>query len=659
MTRFAMIRLAITPLVRMQLTWRYRAKALGVRVFSTRPIAATQYFLCVLSIFAIVATLRAGAFRARPVRVATTPVTSTNSQSLSAATATFNRDIAPIIFHFCAPCHRPGEAGPFSLITYDDAKSHARQMVSVTARRYMPPWLPEPGDFAFADEMRLTKEQIALFRSWYEAGAPQGDPNDLPPLPKFTEGWQLGKPDVVLQAAKPFALPAGGTDRYWNFVFRAPVSETHWVKAVEIRPGNKKQVHHANLLVDRADSARREEASPGDGFAGMELQIESEQFDPDGHFLFWKPGTLAKPEPSTMALRLDASNDLVLNTHLQPSGKAELIQPSVGLYFTEQAASEFPVLLQLEADKQLDIPAGAERFVVTDQFTLPVDVQLLAIYPHAHYLGKDLLATARLPSGEEKTLIHISRWDLNWQAVYRYATPVQLASGTTIVMRYVYDNSEDNLANPNDPPKRVLAGNRASDEMAHLWLQVLPPSASNGNERTGEDPRIKLEEALARHHIENNADDFAAHYNLAAILQMRGETQEAAVQFANAQRLRQGDPTVENALGGSLLSAGQLREAIEHLSVAVKARPEYFDARYNLGLALARGEDYAGAVEQFRAAVKLNSNDANAEANLGGALAAEGDLAEAKTHLERALTIDPQNAMAKENLEQVLQDLPH
>ena len=297
--------------------------------------------------------------------------------------------------------------------------------------------------------------------------------------------------------------------------------------------------------------------------------------------------------------------------------------------------------------------------MVTDQFTLPVDVQLLAIYPHAHYLGKDLLATARLPGGEEKTLIHIPQWDLNWQAVYRYAAPVQLSSGTTIVMRYVYDNSVDNLANPNDPPKRVVAGNRASDEMAHLWLQVLPTDAYAGAKPAGEDPRIKLEEALARHHIENNADDFAAHYNLGAILQMRGETHEAAVEFADAQRLRPGDATVENALGGSLLAAGQPREAIEHLSVAVQARPEYFDARYNLGLALARSQNFAGAVEQLRAAVKINPSDANAEANLGGALAAEGELVEAKTHLERALAIDPQNAMAKENLDQVLQDMPH
>ena len=623
-------------------------------------------FFGVVAVLALLLMMRADGYRARngSALVHTTDPSTTTSRPSSAAThtepkqVTFNRDIAPIIFHFCAPCHRPGEAGPFSLLTYDDVKSHARQIVAVTARRYMPPWLPEPGEYAFADELRLSTEQIATIRAWYEADEPQGDVKDLPAMPKFTEGWQLGKPDIILQATKPFVLPAGGSDKYWNFVFRAPLAETHWIRAVEIRPGNKKQVHHANLLVDRSESARREEPAPGDGFAGMELQIESETFDPDGHFLFWKPGTLVRPEPSTMALRLDASNDLVLNTHLQPSGKPERIQPSVGLYFADQAATEFPVLLQLDCDKQLDIPANEKHFVVSDEFTLPVSVQLLAIYPHAHYLGRDLLALARLPDGQEKTLIHIPRWDLNWQAVYRYAQPVSLPRGATIVMRYTYDNSSDNSANPNDPPQRVVAGNRASDEMAHLWLQVLPVREGGSGVAEG-DARIKLEEALARHHIENNSSDFEAHYNLGAMLQMRGETQAAETEFSAAQRLRPGDAAVENALGGTLLAMGQLPEAIEHLSVAARARPDYFDAHYNLGLALARHGDFTASVGEFRQAVKINPQDANAEANLGSALAANGDLAEARTDLERALQLDPQNSLARENLDQVLQGLPH
>jgi len=175
-----------------------------------------------------------------------------------------------------------------------------------------------------------------------------------------------------------------------------------------------------------------------------------------------------------MALRLDAGTDLVLNIHLQPSGKAEWIQPSLGLYFTDQPATRFPMLLQLENDRKLDIPPGEKSFWVTDEFTLPEDVQLLAIYPHAHYVGKDLQAFAKFPDRTQKSLIHISSWDLNWQAVFRYEKPVELPAGTVISMRYRYDNSDENIRNPNVPPKRVVGGNRASDEMAHLWLQVLP-----------------------------------------------------------------------------------------------------------------------------------------------------------------------------------------
>src|SRR6266481_3631205 len=188
-----------------------------------------------------------------------------------------------------------------------------------------------------------------------------------------------------------------------------------------------------------------------------------------------------------------------------------------------------------------------------------------------------MLALARFPDGTEKMLIHIPRWDLNWQAVFRLAQPETLPRGTTILMRYRYDNSSDNISNPNTPPQRVRAGNRAVDEMAHLWLQVIP-FAAPGESR---DPRMILQEALARHHIENNPDDFEAHYNLAAMLQLRGATHEAVQQYQAALALRAGDATVENALGGALLASNQIPQASEHLTAAAAARPEYFDAHYN------------------------------------------------------------------------------
>ena len=208
----------------------------------------------------------------------------------------------------------------------------------------MPPWLPAADDPKFADDLRLSDADIARLRDWAESGAAEGNAADLPPPPKFVEGWQLGKPDLIVKATKAYALAAGGSDVYWNFVFRAPVDRPRWLKAIEIRPGDKRLVHHANVLVDRGQTARLQEKTPGDGFGGMELTIESELFDPDSHFLFWKPGSAPYVEPDGMAISLDANSDLVLNMHLQPSGKAGDAATDAGSLFHGQAgdaASDF------------------------------------------------------------------------------------------------------------------------------------------------------------------------------------------------------------------------------------------------------------------------------------------------------------------------------
>ncbi len=572
-----------------------------------------------------------------------------DAQSNGERQVTFNRDIAPIIFQSCARCHRPGESGPFPLLTYDDVKKHARQIAVVTHDRFMPPWLPEPQSLKFADEMRLSDDEIATIKKWVDEGTPEGNPADLPPQPKWAEGWQLGEPDLVLKAEKPYQLPPGGSDMYWNFILPVPIDRTRWVKAVEIRPGDKRFVHHANILVDRQQNSRQREKTPGEGFEGMEIKIESEAFDPDSHFLFWKPGTVPYVEPEGMALRLDKGTDLVLNVHLQPSGKPETIQPTVGLYFTDQPATKFPMLLQLQNDSKLDIPAGAKNFAVSDELTLPIDVDLLAIYPHAHYLGQDLQATATLPDRSTKTLIHIPQWNLNWQAVYRYAEPVALPKGTTISMRYVYDNSDDNALNPNHPPERVRGGNRSKDEMAHLWLQVLP---RNFDSQAG-DPRMLLQEALARHNIRNNPEDFEAHYNLASMLQARGETADAQTEYEAALRIRPEDATANNALGAVLLASGQAGRAMLYFQTATQTSPDYFDAHYNLGNALASADDFRAAAREFAAAVRIRPEDADAHANLGSALAELGNFVDAKAQFERALEINPAHALARENLLQL------
>ena len=190
------------------------------------------------------------------------------------------------------------------------------------------------------------------------------------------------------------------------------------------------------------------------------------------------------------------------------------------------------MLLQLEHDGAIDIPAGAAAFTVADHLKIPVDTQLLAIYPHAHYLGKRIEAWADLPGGERRPLLRIDDWDINWQATYTYKEPIRLPAGTTVRMRITYDNTAANRRNPSHPPQRVKSGNRSEDEMGHVWLQVLP-------ERRGEeDPRLALQQALMERRIEKYPADFVAHFNLGAALQSMGKHEQALVYLARAVRIR-------------------------------------------------------------------------------------------------------------------------
>ena len=525
---------------------------------------------------------------------------------------TFAHDIAPIVYQSCAPCHRPGEAGPFSLLSYEDVKRHARQIVAVTRSRYMPPWLPEPGYGDFIGERRLSDVQIRMIAEWVGEGAPEGPAAAIPPLPRFTEGWQLGPPDMILEAQRAFSLPASGPDVFWNFIYTPPVKTTRYVRAIEIRPGNKRLIHHANLIVDRSRSSRRREATPGAGFPGMDVTIERTSFDFNTHFLFWKPGSVPHVEPDGLAWRLDPGNDLVLNTHMQPTGKPEQVRPSIGLYFTDKPPDKFPLLMQLEHDGALDIPPGDRDFLVSDNFRLPMDVDVLAVYPHAHYLGHLLEGYATLPNGSRKWLVRIPDWDLNWQAVYYYRKPVFLPKGSVVSMRYHYDNSIANPRNPNRPPRRVRGGDQATDEMGHLWLQVLP--------RGPGDPRRQLEEALTRHRLAKYPDDFFAHLKLGALMLARLDAPEAEPVLATAVRLNPDQPEARNLLGSALAALGRSSEAITQFQMALKQRPDYPNARFNLGNALAKAGRLDEAIEQFRQVVSAYPNDALAKDRLQWAI---------------------------------------
>lgn len=534
-----------------------------------------------------------------------------------AAPVTFQQNIAPIVYRNCSPCHRPGEAAPFSLLNYDDVKRHAAQIAAVTKRRYMPPWLPEPGHGEFAEERRLTDAQIQLIQDWVSQGTPLGTAVRAPQPPKFQDEWQLGPPDLILRAGQPYQLSADGQEVFWNFILPVPITTTRWVKAIEVRPGTARVFHHANVILDRSRSSRRQERVPGAGFPGMDLAVEEETFDPDGHFLSWKPGSEPVVEPDGMAWRADPGMDLILNVHLRPNGKAESVSPMIGIYFTSQPQRKFPMLVQLEHDELIDIPPGAKDFLISDDVRLPLDVKVLAIYPHAHYLGKLMEGYATLPDGTRKWLVRIPDWDLNWQGVYRLKEPLLLPKGTVVSMRYHYDNSADNVRNPHSPPQEVKGGNQATDEMGHLWLQVLPVAEG--------DQRAILQEGLMRQRLEKYPDDFNANFNLGDALLNKGDAAGAIPHFEAAFKANPASVVAATELGVALFSAGRLPEAEDQFKAALAINPAYTGARYDLGSVQAARGEWESAATEFRRVLQERPDDTKTRQHLGDALYLWGD----------------------------------
>ena len=499
---------------------------------------------------------------------------------------TFTRDVAPIVQRHCAVCHRPGQAGPFPLLSFEDVARRAKQVARVTRERIMPPWPPRRDvGGPFEGERVLSDEELVTLQRWVESGAPEGDPDDLPEAPRWPEGWQLGPPDLVLELEPAFVVPAEGKDVYRNFVLPIPGTETRHVRTLEFLPGNPKLLHHAVMRVDTTGSARELDArDPGPGFGGMSMGMAAL---PDGRFLGWAPGKSPDPGDEDTAWRLEPGMELVLQMHLRPSGREESIRPSIGLHFASSAPTKHPRALTL-ASTRIDIPPGAADYTIEDAFVLPVPVDVLSVYPHAHYLGKDLRAFAQLPDGATRWLLRIDPWDFDWQDQYRFAEPVSLPAGSRLVMRYTYDNSAENPANPSSPPRRVLYGESSTDEMGELLLEVLPASPAD---------RALLERDLARH-LELGKLDY----------------------FGQLLARDPSDPRAQLSVGNSLVRLGRHAEAIPHYRELVRLRPR--DVRAHLALAdtLFQQGDVDGALEEYRAASALAPEQPEVQRKLEQAL---------------------------------------
>jgi hypothetical protein len=399
---------------------------------------------------------------------------------LSAADVTFSETIAPIVYQNCVTCHRPGEAAPFSLISYDDVKKRGALIATVTKSRYMPPWHAEHGYGEFADERRLTDQQITTIGEWVKQGMPQGDPAKMPKLPQFTDGWHLGKPDLILEMPASYEVPASGPDIYRNFAIPINLTEDKWVRAVEFRPGARKAVHHALIAYVRAGAVANMDGKDGKpGFSGMQglgLGI-APNMAPSGGLGGWAVGTTPVFLPDGQAIPLAKGTDLIINMHFHPTGKVESERATVGIYFADKApevtmfGGGLPYLFGIGSG--LDIPPGEKNYTIKDSMTLPVDVKLFGAAAHAHYLGKEMKATATLPDGRTQPLLWIKDWDFNWQEQYNYKDPVLLPKGTRIDVSISYDNSADNPRNPTNPPKRVQWGEQSFDEMGGIGLNMV------------------------------------------------------------------------------------------------------------------------------------------------------------------------------------------
>lgn len=558
-----------------------------------------------------------------------------------AGPATYSRDLAPILFTHCAPCHHDGGSAPFSVLDYQAVRAHGRQITTMTASRRMPPWLPEKGVGEFAGERRLDDAQIDTIRRWAEAGMAEGDRRDLPPVPQFSGGWQLGEPDLIVKLPHPYTLPAASEDVFRNFVIPLPINEPHDVTTVEIRPGSTRFVHHGLLAIDETRSSRRRAEEEGDtSFPGMDMGAAHM---PEGTLLGWSPGMLPFPGVEGSTWRLNPRTDLVLQLHMMPADSPQTLDPVIGFHFAKAPGAGPPTdVIMLDADWALDIPAGASDFSVGDEIQLPVDVELLVVYPHAHYLGKSIEAWATLPDGSRRSLLRIPRWDFKWQDVYRLAQPMPLPKGTTIAMRWTYDNSaEGHSHHMTGAPRRVVAGNRTTDEMAHLQLQV--------RVRQPED-RLRLQEAYFRYLLRRNPANAKFLYGLGSALKDQRRWTEAAAAYQAALAIDPRYVMAHNNFGAVLLEQDKIPDAIRQFEAAVRIDPEFSGAHYNLGLAFAAAGQLANAIAQYREALRYEPSFAEAHANLGQLLGSQGNLAEAIPHLRESVRLMPRSAEAMTNL---------
>jgi hypothetical protein len=374
----------------------------------------------------------------------------------ASSVATFSKDIAPLFYKNCAGCHRPGETAPMSLLTYKDARPWAAAIAEKVLDRSMPPWLADPHVGKFENARALSSEEIRTISTWARNGAPEGDARDLPPLPKFPEGWHIGKPDVVISMKEDYAVPASGTIPYQNFRVETTLEEDKWIKAAEIQPGNRAIVHHVIVYM-------REPGGPAPQ-AGKSAASDGR----DPLLVGFAPGEQPAIYSPDEAKLLKKGTTLIFQMHYTPNGKAATDRTSVGLVFAKEPPAR-KVVTWRALNSSFVLPPGDGNHEVASSWTAPEDVHVNLFMPHMHLRGKDFKYTVVYPDGRSEVVLNVPRYDFNWQLAYRLAEPLALPKGSKIECVAHFDNSANNKFNP-DPSKEVKWGPQTWEEMMIGWF---------------------------------------------------------------------------------------------------------------------------------------------------------------------------------------------
>ena len=382
------------------------------------------------------------------------------------AAPTFTKDIAPILQNNCQGCHRPGEIGPFSMLTYEQTRPWASAIRQAVKLKKMPPWFADPKYGKFSNGTALTQTEIDRVTAWVDAGAPKGDPKDMPPPAKFFEGWQIGKPDLVFELPKPFAVPASGVVDYQHVIVPTGFTQDTWVQAAEVRPTDRAVVHHIIAFIREPKSKWFKDQPKGQFFIAPQVKTEEEPDTsalPSDFLVGYAPGQPAEILRPGQAKLIKAGSDIIFQVHYTPNGKTIGDRTKLGIVLAKEPPRE-RVLTLSATNGTFKIPPGDPGYRVDASFELGAPVKLAALHPHMHGRGKDFEYRVVYPTGESQTLLSVPHYNWHWQNWYTLEEPIVLPKGTKIECTAHFDNSANNPDNA-DPAKEVIWGEQSWDEM--------------------------------------------------------------------------------------------------------------------------------------------------------------------------------------------------